>query len=816
MVENLSEDLYLGNVVDTKLFKETKEKFYLDPDDLTTHGVIIGMTGSGKTGAAIVLMEELVLKNIPIIVIDPKGDAINIALHFPELSPENFKKWIDPLRAEREGITVDEYAQKISELWKKGILNYIDNLKPLRQLSENSEILVFTPGYSGGMTISILHDLNMPQDLTWERDEEILLEKIKNTVSALLELTGRDSDPLRSNEHILISNIIEYSWRNNIKLDFSKLLAFIMDPPFNRIGAIDVDMFMSSKERRRLAIDINKIIASSSFKAWLTGVPLEFEKILWSKDGKPRIIIFYLSHLDDSQKMFAVTLILQNLYSWMFKQSGSSKLRVLLYFDEVYGYIPPYPKNPPSKRLLMLLMKQARAFGLGVVLSTQNPVDIDYKALSNAGIWMIGRLQTENDKNRVLEGLKLASDTAGEALNDQEISVIISSLRKRMFLVHNIHENKNIVFHTRWAYSYLRGPLTLQEVKKLIEETKKYNLVKIISLREKEHENLLSLPPSISEEFTQYFLPVKYLLSVNNGLKAYYPILLVKASISINRSRPPLNLVKENMYLLPVLENISGMISSNINTCNLDSSKISEKDLIFVWDKNFKFIDVPNIYAKKKFVRTLKRSIKDYIFINYSVKIYKYKDLNMYSEVDERLDDFINRLSPLLKSKIKEKENKIIEKYRKKFESIRNKINSRKEKIKILQTEIKGLERQMSIYGARAAFSLFTKRSAYSKITSAARIRERINIRKEKIKSLEKDILQLEAQEQILADELKEKLEEIRKETYSIDTMIEEITIKPKKKDINIENIGILWVPVILDQTTLKPIFNLYTGERID
>jgi len=809
----LSNGLYLGKKINVSTWKEIEE-FYLDPDDLTTHGVIIGMTGSGKTGAAIVLIEELILKNIPVIIIDPKGDAINIALRFPELSPNEFKKWIDPLKAERDNMSVDEYAKRISEIWRKGILKYVSDLSIVKELAKNSEILIFTPGYSGGLTISVLHDLNMPEKFTWNYDEELLLEKIKNTVSAILELANRDSDPLRSNEHILISRIIEYSWRQGIKLDFSKLLAFIMEPPFNKIGAIDVDLFMSPKDRKQLAIDINKIIASSSFRAWLSGVPLDFENLLWSNEGKPRIIVFYLSHLDDVQKMFAVTLILQNLYSWMFKQSGSSKLRTLLYFDEVYGYIPPYPKNPPSKRLLMLLMKQARAFGLGIVLSTQNPVDIDYKALSNAGIWMIGRLQTENDKARVIEGLKIASDTLGESLDINEISQIITSLRKRMFLIHNIHENKNIIFHTRWAYSYLRGPLTLLEVKKLIEEINTGLSLKTISLSKLDSSNLLSLPPKISSKITQLFLPIK-ISDTSNNIKVYYPILLVRASVSINRSRPPISVEKEMVYTLPTLENFSEHDLNETAYTIINPSNINEKDLSFSWDKELKFYDIPNVYSSKNFIRTLHKMIKDYILKTYSVSVYRHKDLKIYSEINESLDNFLSRINYQIETKLKEQEEKIIEKYKKKFESIRNKIKSKEEKIKVLNTEIKGLERQLSLYGAGAAFSLFSKRSAYYKITAAARIRERINIKREKIKSLELEIKHLESKEHILAEELKEKLEKIRKEAYLSNNIIEKITIKPRKRDIKIDNISIIWVPVILEREKMKIIKNLYTGETI-
>lgn len=809
-------DLYLGKKVDLNTLTETGENFYLDPDDLMTHGVIIGMTGSGKTGAAIVLIEEMILKKIPVIVIDPKGDAVNIALRFPNLSPEEFKKWIDPLKAQRENVSVNEYARRLSEKWKENILRYTGSLDVLKRLAENSEVLIFTPGYLGGLPISVLHDLNIPEDISWSGNEDILLERIKNTVSAILELIGRNPDPLKSNEHILLSQIIEYCWKENIKLDFSKLLALILEPPFSKIGAIDIDMFIPLKGRKQLAIDLNRIVASPSFRAWLTGVPLEFEKLLWSSDGKPRILVFYLSHLYEVQRMFTVTLILQNVYTWMFKQSGSSKLRTLLYFDEVYGYIPPYPKNPPSKHLLMLLMKQARAFGLGIVISTQNPVDIDYKALSNAGIWMIGRLQTENDKARVLEGLKIATNTLGGVVDEKEISAIISSLRKRMFLIHNIHQNSNMVFRTRWAYSYLRGPLTLQEVKKLVKKVNPPLFQKISSpVRDDTSTGLLSLPPKVSDKVRQFYLPAKY-ASQTGEVKAYYPLLMINASVSVARERPPVRINDNLLFLLDAKESFSDEDYQKGNRCGLTPRELNMRELTTSWRKDFKFFDVPDSYSRATFFKTLSRDIRDYIYRTYPLKIYKHKILGIYSNVGESKEVFLMRIRQKIEASLSEEENKLIEKYRKKFENIRHRISSYREKIRILKTDIEGLERQLNLYSAGTIFSLISRRTAYSKIATAARIRDRINIKREKIRLLEREIERLRSQEFILTEELKNKLEKIRKHYYDVNETVKEMRLHIKKSEIEIREISIVWVPLSLDSASLKPRRNLYTGKYLD
>lgn len=809
----MGKGLYVGRLVDPSKLEELDKPYMLDPDDLTTHGIIIGMTGSGKTGAAVVLIEELLLQGIPVVIIDPKGDAVNVMLRPSNYSMKEFLKWIDPIQARKEGLTPEEYAERLAKMWRKGIESYGQSIDKARKLTENSEVIVLTPGSDAGIPISVIHDLNMPEDLNWEEHGEVLLEKIKNIVSALLQLAGRESDPLKSNEHILLSHILEYCWRKGEHVDFNRLLAYVLDPPFNRIGVIDVDMFISEKDRRELVIALNRVIASPTFRNWIKGMPLDFDKLLWTSDGKPRAVVFYLAHLDEQQKMFAVTLVLQNLYGWMFRKAGSSKLRTLVYFDEVYGYIPPYPRNPPSKHLLMLLLKQARAFGVGVVLSTQNPVDIDYKALTNAGIWMIGRLQTENDKARVMEGLKLASSTAGTSIKEGEISRIISSLAKRVFLVHNVHENKHILFKTRWALTYLRGPLTLMQIENFMKDFKDKIEVPHVGIKAgEEHGELLALPPKIGSVLDSYFLPVQKEIELE-GVKAYYPLLFFEAKISMNKSRPRISHEDRIILLVEAKDNLSLKDFARNRILGLTAKDINVSDFSSDWEKDFRFFELSDSYSKNSFCKRLIRMAKDFIVTNYRISIFTYEGLKIYSEPGESLSSFALKVRKVLRELMDKEFEKKKSSYTKKLEKLKSKIDNKKEKIELLNAEIAELKKLLAVKGADVIFSVFRRRSSLTKLSTAERIRERIRIKKKKLRQLEEEVRNLEREFEFLKAEMKRELAEVI-EKYEVNVdKFKKIDIKPSKREVEILHSAILWIPLLIDKGNYQPLVNLYTGQ---
>ncbi|MDH3189353.1 MAG: DUF87 domain-containing protein, partial [Acidimicrobiia bacterium] len=455
-------DYYLGRKLDLASGDATEEFLHYDSANLTTHGIIVGMTGSGKTGLGVDLLEEALLNDVPCLIIDPKGDMGNLLLSFPDFKPEDFRPWVDEAEAKREGVTPDELAANKAQLWQSGLEKAGITGDRLRQLNESSEITIYTPGSGAGVGLNVLGSLAAP-DLDWEKDAEIARDEIEGFVSSLLLLADIEADPVSDPEHILISSIIEKAWVAGVDLDLASLVGQIPNPPFRKLGVFELDTFFPEKDRMALAMKLNGLLASPSFSSWLEGEPLDIDHML-TRPGKTKAAVVYMAHLSETERQFMVTLLLSKLITWFRTQQGTSDLRTLVYMDEVFGYVPPV-REPPTKKPILTILKQARAFGVGMVLSTQNPVDIDYKALSNAGTWMIGRLQTETDKKRLLEGLASASGGVEVSVYDK----LISGLDKRQFVMHSTHEADPVVFGTRWAQSFLAGPLVREQVSNLMD-----------------------------------------------------------------------------------------------------------------------------------------------------------------------------------------------------------------------------------------------------------------------------------------------------------------------------------------------------------
>jgi len=450
---------YLGRAYDPKTQKLTTKNINYDPADLTTHAVVTGMTGSGKTGLCVALLEEAALQGIPAIIIDPKGDLTNLLLHFPDLAPQDFQPWIDADLARRSGKTLEQVATDASTSWRNGLNEWGITQERVLALKNAVQFSIFTPGSDSGIPVSVLSSLAAP-DISWQDNREILRERIASTVTALLGLVGfEDIDPIRSREHILLSNIFETAWSQGKDVELTELILQTQTPPFDKLGAFPVDTFFPAKDRMELAMVLNNILAAPAFETWREGQSLDVKSLLYTDDGKPRHSIFYLAHLSDAERMFFVTLLFSAVETWMRTQSGATSLRALLYMDEIFGYLPPQ-RNPPSKQPLLRMLKQARAFGLGLLLATQNPVDVDYKGLSNAGTWFIGKLQTEQDKNRLLDGLESASGGVTRNVFDK----LISSLGKRVFVMHNVHSKAPELLQTRWVMNFLAGPITRTQI----------------------------------------------------------------------------------------------------------------------------------------------------------------------------------------------------------------------------------------------------------------------------------------------------------------------------------------------------------------
>jgi hypothetical protein len=458
---------YLGKQYALDTRTRLDDLLLVNARDYTTHAVIIGMTGSGKTGLGIGMLEEAAIDHIPVIAIDPKGDLGNIALTFPALRPSDFRPWIDPHQATAAGQTADEFAESQAALWARGLASWGQDADRIARLRAAADVTIYTPGSTAGRPISLLRGFTAPPPVVRD-DPEAFTERVNASATGLLALLGIDADPITSREHILLTNLIAQQWTRGVDLDLAGLIGAIQAPPFTQLGVMPLDTVFPAKDRTALAMRLNNLLAAPGFQAWMQGQPLDTASLLYTPQGKPRVSVVSIAHLGDAERMFFVTMLLADIIAWMRQQPGTGSLRAILYIDELFGYMPPVA-NPPSKQLLLTLLKQARAFGLGVIMATQNPVDLDYKGLANAGLWFIGRLQTERDTARVMDGLAGAS--GGAPFDRGAMERTIAGLGRRVFLMHSVHADQPVTFETRWAMSYLAGPMTREQIRRLGESS---------------------------------------------------------------------------------------------------------------------------------------------------------------------------------------------------------------------------------------------------------------------------------------------------------------------------------------------------------
>ncbi len=547
---------YLGKHYDLESGRATDELVLYDSKDMVTHAVCVGMTGSGKTGLCIATLEEAAIDGIPAIVIDPKGDLANLLLTFPQLRAEDFAPWINEDDARRKGISTADFAKHQSELWTKGLADWGQDGARIQQLREKADFLIYTPGSNAGLPVSILKSFAAPGHELRD-DADLFRDRINTTATSLLGLLGIDADPIQSREHILLSNLFSTAWQQGKDLDLGAMIQQIQQPPFERIGVLDVGSFYPSKDRFALAMRLNNLLAAPGFEAWMKGEALDVNAFLHTSTGKPRISIFSIAHLGDAERMFFVSLLLNQVLGWMRTQSGTTSLRAMLYMDEIFGFFPPIA-NPPSKAPLLTLLKQARAFGVGVMLATQNPVDLDYKGLSNAGTWFIGRLQTERDKARVLDGLEGAAAAASSRFDRGSMEQLISGLRNRVFLMNNVHDDGPEVFQTRWCMSYLRGPMTRNQIKQLMDSRRavepaapaKLAPVVTSTLPDVAPVARASPRPVLPPEVPQLFLPIRSPQPEGATLE-YRPVLLGTASVYFRDSKSGVDAQQDLCMLVP-------------------------------------------------------------------------------------------------------------------------------------------------------------------------------------------------------------------------------------------------------------------------
>ncbi len=818
----LSKDgsFYLGKLFDTSSKKLLDQPVLYDPADLTTHAVVTGMTGSGKTGLCIGLLEETALEGIPAIAIDPKGDLTNLLLHFPALLPADFQPWIDPESARREGKRLEVLAGETAETWKNGLADWGLGSQQLQELKDLVEFGLYTPGSTSGTAVNILSSFSSPE-LSWEDNSEILREKITTIVSALLGLVGlTDVDPLRSREHILLSNIIENAWSKSQSLDLTELILQTQNPPFERLGAFPVDNFFPEKDRFSLAILLNNFLAAPSFQIWREGQPLDVGALLYTPEGKPRHSIFYLAHLSESERMFFVTLLFASIESWMRTQRGTGGLRALVYMDEILGYLPP-TANPPSRPILLRLLKQARAFGVGFLLATQNPVDVDYKGLSNAGTWIIGRLQTDQDKQRLLDGL----ESAGGDLDRKSADQLISGLGKRTFLLHNVHAKAPQVFQTRWALNYLAGPLTRSQIPQLMalagvqaaqtaqaasstpqskpasaQAAAPAGPAAAVASPSAGAETLSQTRPGLPAGINEYFLPndlpfgqalqeakISSSATVAQQGIIYRPALLAQADVHYLARKYNLDFDR-HFASLPIEAR-----GRQVAWEDFPASAYAPDQLSAAPVPGSSYAPLPGWLSDGRQVNAWQQDFTDWVYRSSAIHLKVNEKLNLAAGPETNSGEFHEMCSTAAKKAMKEETDKVDAAYKKKLAALEQKVKRQEREVDSQKDEVSQRRLEEAGAGGELILGLLggrkrTVSKTLSKHRMASQAKEDLAEEKVELEGLQKQQKDLQA-------EYQQALQEVQQRWADVASEVSEVPLTPYKKDIYVNAFGVAWLP---------------------
>ncbi|MCP3920852.1 MAG: ATP-binding protein [bacterium] len=792
---------YLGRELDVDSGETKDEPLLYDAKDLCTHGVCVGMTGSGKTGLCIGLLEEAAIDGVPALVIDPKGDMGNLMLTFPQLRPEDFEPWIDPGEATREGMDVGAYAARTAKMWREGIASWGQGPDRIRRLKNAAEVAIYTPGSTAGLPLTVLRSFAAPPAALLE-DSEAFGDKVQSAVAGLLALMGADTDPVKSRDFTLLSNIVHRAWGEGRDLELADLIREIQDPPFKRLGVLDLESFYPAKERASLAMSLNNLLASPTFAPWLEGEALDVGKLLYTPEGKPRIAILSIAHLSDAERMFFVTILLNEVVAWMRAQPGTSSLRALLYMDEIFGYFPP-TAEPPSKRPMLTLLKQARAFGVGVLLATQNPVDLDYKGLSNTGTWFIGRLQTERDKLRVLDGLEGAMSSGGKTFDRGKLDRTLSGLSSRVFLMNNVHEDAPVVFNTRWVLSYLRGPLTRTQIKTLMARPaaarKKFVAARTERVPREEARETKPERPSPPAGIKERFLP----LAAVPGSKrlVYRPALFTEARLHYALVRANVDLWRQATVRAPLGEEPE---------VDWDAAEIREREhdqpLTDRPEPEATFAPLPAPALNKKKYATWGRRAKSHVYEKCALTVYKCKELKLVSAPDESEGEFRGRVQLAAREARDQAIEKLRRKYAPKLATSEDRIRRAKEKVGKEKEDVAEKKKTSwfstgaSLLGAllgRKLASATNVRRAGSAAKAASRVKkEKADVQRAK-RALEAEREKL----QVLEERLEEDVAELKVDYRPADYEFEEIVIRPRKSDITMSAPMLVWRPWAVDES---------------
>jgi hypothetical protein len=777
---------YLGKLAGPGAPKEPEPLLY-DSRDLTTHAVIVGMTGSGKTGLGIGLIEEAAIDGIPTIAVDPKGDLGNLVLQFPDLAPADFRPWIDDGEAERKGITADALAEQTAAAWAKGLAEWGEGPERIKKLRAAVDLAIYTPGSSAGIPLSILRSLSVPPDAV-RGDEDALRDKINGTVSGLCALLGIDADPLKSREHILMAKLVESAWSQGKDLDLAALIRDVQKPPFDRVGVVDVESFYPAKDRTALAMTLNNLLASPGFSAWLTGEPLDIQRLLWTPEGKPRVSVLSIAHLSDAERMFFVTLLLNEIVAWMRGQAGTSSLRALFYMDEIFGFFPPVA-NPPAKTPMLTLLKQARAFGLGCVVATQNPVDLDYKGLSNAGTWFLGRLQTERDKARVIEGLEGANAAAGKSFDRAAMEATLAGLGNRVFLMNDVHEDAPVLFQTRWTLAYLRGPMTKKQIQ-MVMASRKGGAAAAASAPVSASTAASARPP-VPAGVKESFIPWRGSAQAGERL-VYRPALLGTAKLHFVDAKSGIDTWVDRALLLP--------IEGEDAAWDQAEPQDGKPELDTSPDPKGSFDTLPAAASQPKSYPAWSKALGEALYRTATLDLFSCPSLKLTAKPGESEGDFKVRVQHAAREKRDAAIEALRAKYVAKLDALTTQEQRAADRVSREATQAQAQTVQSAISVGATLLGAFFGRKTISvgtigRATTAARGISRTLRDREDVGTATESLQSVQQKKADLAAELQSEIQELTTANDDGSAAVETASVKPKKSDIAVDGVALCWTP---------------------
>jgi DNA helicase HerA-like ATPase len=780
---------YLGKTYDI----ETRQRgglFLYDSKDLVTHAVCVGMTGSGKTGLGIGLLEEAALDGIPALVIDPKGDLSDLLLTFPALRPEDFLPWVNADEAGRQNLTVEAFAAQQAQSWTKGLAEWGQDGDRIARLRAAADFAIYTPGSRAGLPLSVLRSLSVPS-AALAGDEDLYRERLVATASGLLALLGLPGGSTPGREQVLLSNLLDSAWRQGQSLDLVGLVGLIQSPPFTRLGALDLETFYPATQRAELAAALNTFVASPGFQAWMEGEAMDPEKLLWTGNGRPRVAIISLAHLGDAERMFVVTALLNEVLAWARAQPGTTSLRAILFMDEIFGFFPPVAA-PPSKAPMLSLLKTGRAYGLGVCLTSQNPADLDYKGLSNAGTWFIGRLQTERDRERLLDGLETLGSRGG-GWDRGWLDKAITGLEKRVFLVNNVHDDAPSALQTRWTMSYLRGPITRQQIQNLMDPYRRTVEdqpggkpgAPTATPDSTPADSPVALPSSIP----QVFLPG------GGSSTVYRPMLLAAARLRIADRKLKVDTLLDEVFLAEIKDAPIPVDWADGRQADVSSDALQKNGA-----PGASFRQPAPAAARASNYADWKKDFVTWLASSHAIEIWRSPATGLLSQPGEAEPAFRGRVSLALREARDQETDQLRRKYAPKMKRLEDRLRRAQQAVDRESEQARQQKAQTAISFGATVLGAFVGRKAISattlgRATTAARGATRSA--KE-----DKDVERAEENADAIQEQLKELEAEFQAEADSLqagrggdEETLEAISLRAKKGDIAVQLLALAWVP---------------------